>query len=150
LAHSATKDLYLGRDYSKQADDVRAAIAGLRQLQGDPIRVAAKRLAGGEIGAIYTGRMEYGPRALCARSILANPCRRETHDLLNERLDRTEFMPFAPVIPEAKAAEVFDINSANAYACRFMTITCGAVRLAQAHRGRGSCGRLGTTTNDRT
>jgi carbamoyltransferase len=68
--------------------------------------------------------MEYGPRALGARSILANPSRRETHDLLNTRLDRTEFMPFAPVIAADKAAEVFDVNKVNAYACRFMTITC--------------------------
>jgi carbamoyltransferase len=118
-------DVYLGRDYGKEADDVLTAIAGLRRLPGDPIEAAAKRLAGGEIGAIYTGRMEYGPRALGARSILANPCRRETHDLLNQRLDRTEFMPFAPVVPVEKASEVFDVNSVNGYACRFMTITCG-------------------------
>ncbi|MGZ9088944.1 MAG: carbamoyltransferase C-terminal domain-containing protein [Rhodoplanes sp.] len=91
---------------------------------GQSVAAAAKRLAAGEIGAVYTGRMEYGPRALGARSILANPSRRETHDLLNERLDRTEFMPFAPVVPIERAAEVFDVNSVNAYACRFMTITC--------------------------
>ncbi len=68
--------------------------------------------------------MEYGPRALGARSILANPSRRETHDLLNRRLARTEFMPFAPVIRAERAAEVFDVDRLNAYACRFMTITC--------------------------
>src|SRR5215467_5832262 len=59
-------DVYLGRDYSKQADNNLAAIAGVRRLGGDPIESAAKRLAQGEIGAIYTGRMEYGPRALGA------------------------------------------------------------------------------------
>jgi carbamoyltransferase len=117
-------DVYLGRDYSKDADDNLVATTGVRRLSGDPVGAAAKRLAAGEIGAIYTGRMEYGPRALGARSILANPCRRETHDLLNQRLDRTEFMPFAPVVPVEKASEVFDINSVNGYACRFMTITC--------------------------
>jgi carbamoyltransferase len=117
-------DVYLGRDYSKQADDRLAAISGVTRLPGDPIAAAAERLAQGEIGAIYTGRMEYGPRALGARSILANPSRPETHDLLNQRLDRTEFMPFAPVVLEENAAEVFDVNSVNAYACRFMTITC--------------------------
>lgn len=68
--------------------------------------------------------MEYGPRALGARSILANPSRRETHDLLNERLSRSEFMPFAPVITAEKAATVFDVSPVNAYACRLMTITC--------------------------
>jgi carbamoyltransferase len=117
-------DVYLGRDYTDQADDDLAAIAGVKRLPGNPVAAAAKRLAAGEIGAVYTGRMEYGPRALGARSILANPSRRETHDLLNERLDRSEFMPFAPVVPVERAAEVFDVNSVNAYACRFMTITC--------------------------
>jgi carbamoyltransferase len=68
--------------------------------------------------------MEYGPRALGARSILANPSRRETHDLLNKRLSRSEFMPFAPVIAAEKAAAVFEIGAVNSYACRFMTITC--------------------------
>jgi carbamoyltransferase len=117
-------NVYLGRDYTKEADGALAAIPRLRRLAGHPIATAAKRLAAGEIGAIYTGRMEYGPRALGARSILANPSRRETHDLLNQRLERTEFMPFAPVVPAEKAAEVFDVNGVNSYACRFMTITC--------------------------
>ena len=118
------KDVYLGRDYTAAADPILSALPGIRRLTGDPIEHSAKRLAVGEIGAIYTGRMEYGPRALGARSILANPSRRETHDLLNTRLDRTEFMPFAPVIAADRASEVFDVNKVNAYACRFMTITC--------------------------
>jgi carbamoyltransferase len=118
------KDVYLGRDYTDAVDATLSGIRGIRRLAGDPVEGTAKRLAAGEIGAIYTGRMEYGPRALGARSILANPSRRETHDLLNTRLDRTEFMPFAPVIAADKAAEVFDVNKVNAYACRFMTITC--------------------------
>ena len=118
------KDVYLGRDYTAATDPILSAIPGIRRLTGDPIEHSAKRLAVGEIGAIYTGRMEYGPRALGARSILANPSRRETHDLLNTRLDRTEFMPFAPVIAADRASEVFDVNKVNAYACRFMTITC--------------------------
>jgi carbamoyltransferase len=118
------EDVYLGRDYTDLVDDTLAEMRGIRRLAGDPVEGTAKRLAAGEIGAIYTGRMEYGPRALGARSILANPSRRETHDLLNTRLDRTEFMPFAPVIAADKAAEVFDVNKVNAYACRFMTVTC--------------------------
>jgi carbamoyltransferase len=118
------KDVYLGRDYTAAADPILSAIPGIRRLTGDPIEHSAKRLAVGEIGAIYTGRMEYGPSAPWARSILANPSRRETHDLLNTRLDRTEFMPFAPVIAADRASEVFDVNKVNAYACRFMTITC--------------------------
>jgi carbamoyltransferase len=117
-------DMYFGRDYTNAIDDTLKAAANVRRTGEPPIDGAGKRLNAGQLGAIYTGRMEYGPRALGARSILANPSRRETHDLLNERLARSEFMPFAPVIQAEKAATVFDISAVNAYACRFMTITC--------------------------
>jgi carbamoyltransferase len=120
----ALRDVYLGRDYTDAIDALLAASPGIRLSGQPPVAEAARRLQAGEIGAIYTGRMEYGPRALGARSILANPSRRETHDLLNQRLVRSEFMPFAPVVTAEKAAEVFDVNSVNRYACRFMTITC--------------------------
>jgi len=118
------RDVYLGRDYTDAIDPVLKASPGVRQVNEPPVEGAARRLNAGQLGAIYTGRMEYGPRALGARSILANPSRRETHDLLNQRLARSEFMPFAPVIAAEKAATVFDVNAVNAYACRFMTITC--------------------------
>jgi carbamoyltransferase len=117
-------NVYLGRDYTAEEDAVLGAADGIRRTAEAPIAGAARRLAAGQLGAIYTGRMEYGPRALGARTILANPSRRDTHDLLNERLDRSEFMPFAPVVTAERAAEVFDVNPVNAYACRFMTITC--------------------------
>ena len=116
-------DVYFGRDYTDAVDATLQSSAGVRSAGEAPVDGAARRLHAGELGAIYTGRMEYGPRALGARSILANPSRRETHDLLNQRLARSEFMPFAPVIAADKAATVFDINAVNAYACRFMTIT---------------------------
>ena len=118
------RDMYFGRDYTNAIDDALAASARIRLTGEPPVDGAARRLNAGQIGAIYTGRMEYGPRALGARSILANPSRRETHDQLNRRLERSEFMPFAPVIAAEKAATVFDVNSVNAYACRFMTMTC--------------------------
>jgi carbamoyltransferase len=118
------RDMYFGRDYTNAIDDALKAAAGVRLTGEPPVEGAARRLNAGQLGAIYTGRMEYGPRALGARSILANPSRRETHDLLNKRLARTEFMPFAPVIATEKASTVFDVNAVNAYACRFMTITC--------------------------
>ncbi len=118
------RDMYFGRDYTDAIDGILKATAGVRCTGEAPVEGSAKRLHAGQLGAIYTGRMEYGPRALGARSILANPSRRETHDLLNQRLARSEFMPFAPVIAAEKAATVFDIDAVNAYACRFMTITC--------------------------
>jgi len=118
------RDVYLGRDYTDAIDETMSASAEVRRTDENPVDGAARRLNRGELGAIFVGRMEYGPRALGARSILANPSRRETHDLLNTRLSRSEFMPFAPVIAAEKAATVFDVHRVNAYACRFMTITC--------------------------
>ena len=88
-----------------------------------PADMAADLLAKGCIGAIFSERMEMGPRALGARSIVAAPSKRELNDTLNERLNRTEFMPFAPYVLDVDAREVFDINDVNYEACRFMTIT---------------------------
>jgi carbamoyltransferase len=117
-------EVYLGRDFSASVDAALAAIPGVRRTGETPVDDVARRLKNGQLGAIYTHRMEFGPRALGARTILANPARRETHDLLNTRLNRSEFMPFAPVIQAEKAAQVFDITKVNRRACRYMTIAC--------------------------
>ena len=82
-------------------------------------------LRAGKAGAIYTGRMEFGPRALGARSIIGSPSDHGINDSLNHRLDRSEFMPFAPFVLEEDAERVFEITDVNRYAARFMTITCG-------------------------
>ena len=117
-------DLYLGRDFSATVDDEFGRSPGIRRLPEPPVEGTARRLKDGKLGAIYTHRMEFGPRALGARTILANPARRETHDLLNVRLARSEFMPFAPVIQSEKAAQVFGVTNVNWRACRYMTIAC--------------------------
>ena len=69
--------------------------------------------------------MEFGPRALGARSILASPSDHAINDNLNRRLERSEFMPFAPYVLDEDADKVFEITPVNRYAARFMTITCG-------------------------
>jgi carbamoyltransferase len=114
--------VYLGRDYTDAADATLSKIPNVRRTAEAPVEGSVQRLQAGQLGAIYTGRMEYGPRALGARTILANPSRRDTHDLLNQRLSRSEFMPFAPVATAERAAEVFDITKVNRRACRYMTI----------------------------
>jgi len=67
--------------------------------------------------------MEFGPRALGARSIIASPKKNSINKSLNDRLQRTEFMPFAPYVMEDDASDIFNISEANRYACKFMTIT---------------------------
>ena len=115
--------VYLGRDYAAAIDPELSRTAGLRKLDGDPAQVAVDLIANGKAGAIYQGRMEFGPRALGARSILGSPADAGINASLNARLQRTEFMPFAPYVAEEDAAEVFEVTSANRYAASFMTIT---------------------------
>ncbi len=121
------ESLSLGRDYD---DEIGRALAvpGVAALSGPSALTAARLLAQGHIGALYAGPMEYGPRALGNRSILASPNDRTLNDSLNERLARSEFMPFAPVVAAEDASEVFDISAVNRYACRFMTVTCAVRR----------------------
>jgi len=116
-------NVYLGRDYDDAIDRCLDA-ADIRRLAGDPATLATELICAGRAGAIYAGRMEFGPRALGARSILASPADSGINDSLNERLNRSEFMPFAPVVLEEDAERVFDITPVNRYATRFMTITC--------------------------
>ncbi|HIJ75080.1 MAG TPA: carbamoyltransferase, partial [Candidatus Hydrogenedentes bacterium] len=69
---------------------------------------AAELIAAGNIVGWYQGRMEFGPRALGARSILADPTRPEMKDLINTYVKhREEFRPFAPSVLEEKAGEYF-------------------------------------------
>jgi carbamoyltransferase len=59
--------------------------------------------------------MEYGPRALGNRSILADPRPPEMKDILNARVKHREgFRPFAPAVPVERADEFFEIGGADA------------------------------------
>jgi len=118
------ENVYLGRDYDVAIDRCLEADAKTRRIGGDPATLATEMLCAGSAGAIYAGRMEFGPRALGARSILASPADATINATLNDRLERSEFMPFAPVVLEEDAERVFEITSVNRYAARFMTITC--------------------------
>ena len=114
----------LGRSYDDTFAAASARYPAVLRDSVDIVDKAVDALVIGKVVAIYTGRMEYGPRALGNRSILASPVAREINDSINKRLDRSEFMPFAPVVLDEHAAEVFDLHEGNSYAARFMTITC--------------------------
>ncbi len=122
-------DVFWGRSYDDAIGAMLEKAPGVVRLAGDPAERAAGLLARGLAGALYAGRMEFGPRALGNRSIMASPADAAINQRLNERLNRSEFMPFAPCVLAEDAAAVFDITPANAYACRFMTVTT-AVRPA--------------------
>ena len=114
---------YLGPEYEPTV--IRRALehAGVDHRQGSETEViekAADALAEGKIVGWFQGRMEFGPRALGNRSILADPRRAEMKDILNARIKHREpFRPFAPSILEEATGEYFD----QSHPSPFMTLT---------------------------
>ncbi|MDF1798872.1 MAG: carbamoyltransferase [Planctomycetota bacterium] len=74
----------------------------------------AKALVDGKVGGWYRGRQEWGPRALGARSIIADPRKPEMKELLNAKIKfREAFRPFAPSVLEERANEFFEFPEAE-------------------------------------
>jgi carbamoyltransferase len=76
----------------------------------------AELLAADQVVGWFQGRMEFGPRALGCRSILANPCNPDMKDILNARVKfREDFRPFAPAVLAERAGEYFDLDVPSPY-----------------------------------
>ncbi len=74
----------------------------------DPTEPAAKLLAEGHVIGWVQGRLEVGPRALGARSLLADPRRPEMKDVVNARVKKREsFRPFAPAVLSERCGDWF-------------------------------------------
>ncbi len=87
------------------------------------VALAAKAIHDGRIVGWFQGRMEFGPRALGNRSMLARPTESAINNWLNDRLDRSEFMPFAPSVLAERADEVFENVEKARHTAEFMTMT---------------------------
>lgn len=117
-------DIYFGPSYSDA--EMRQALEqqGLTYQRFEEIEPElARLLAAGHTVGRFNGRMEYGPRALGNRTIMAPATDKSINDTLNKKLRRTEFMPFAPAVLEEDAEQCFiGVNKAR-HAAAFMTIT---------------------------
>jgi carbamoyltransferase len=79
-------------------------------------RIVADALADGKIVGFHSGRMEFGPRALGARSILGDPRQPDMQSRMNLKIKfRESFRPFAPAVLAEHAAEYFDIEGESPY-----------------------------------
>lgn len=124
--------VYLGTEINR--DNALAALekAGLTYSEPENLSYAvAKLLAAGKVVARAAGKMEYGPRALGNRTVMAACQDKSINQWLNQKFQRTEFMPFAPVIIEEQAHVYFPDWQEDHIAARFMTITYNASALAQ-------------------
>jgi carbamoyltransferase len=115
---------YLGPDFTDGQMEAALRRAGLEPSRStDGAREVAEALANGKVVARFAGPMEYGPRALGNRSILCSATDPKVNSWLNERLGRTEFMPFAPVTLFERCQERYRDVAKFLAAARFMTIT---------------------------
>jgi carbamoyltransferase len=116
---------YLGPAFGPE--EVRRVLAGSAMIARDfddelaLLREVAGRLAAGQVVGWFQGRMEFGPRALGARSILADPRDPGMRERLNRLVkQREDFRPYAPAVLEEEAAAHFELDHASP----FMLETC--------------------------
>lgn len=100
---------YWGPEYSNQEIEEFLKKSKIRyKVMEDPAKEAAEILADNKIIGWFQGPMEFGPRALGSRSILASPIDPSMQARLNEIKDREDFRPVAPVVIEEDAPEWFE------------------------------------------
>jgi carbamoyltransferase len=90
------------------------------RLLDDPAAEVAELLAQDRIFGWYQGKMEFGPRALGARSIIASPLSADMQERLNQLKDREDFRPVAPAVPAERLAEWFEPGEIARHQSQFM------------------------------
>ena len=119
LAKRIVDSVYVGPSYSDE--DIKKFLESKNTKyetldRGSLLSKTAKLISEGNVVGWYQGKMEWGPRALGNRSILADPRRADMKDILNEKIKHREsFRPFAPSILEEYVFEYFDIDIPSPY-----------------------------------
>lgn len=111
---------YLGLSYNDHEILESIKAKNLRYQKYDDQKLLASKIAyyikENNILAIVRGRSEFGPRALCHRSIIANPTNPNMKDILNNRVKhREEFRPFAPTVIAESQFKYFDLKCSSDY-----------------------------------
>jgi carbamoyltransferase len=108
------KNSYLGPEFSDSRieADLKQANLSYRKLDREPLLEAvAEQIAAGNVVGWFQGRMEWGPRALGNRTIVAHPGLPDMKDVLNARIKHREwFRPFAPSILVERQSEYFEYD----------------------------------------
>ena len=120
---------YLGPSFGES--ELRAALEsrGLRFVRLDErelIERSADAIAQGQVVGWFQGAMEWGPRALGARSILAHPGLSEMREILNRRVKHREpFRPFAPAVKAERQAEYFECAEPSPFMLHVYPVRAG-------------------------
>jgi carbamoyltransferase len=122
---AALKHAYWGPEFS--ATEIREVLDRAKlsyRETSDPAAAAVRRIVAGKMVGWFQGRMEYGPRALGNRSILANPQDAAMKDRINKCVKfREEFRPFAPSLLSADTGDFFEQATASPYMTQTFTAT---------------------------
>ena len=113
---------YWGPEYSEPEIPQAIARGGLSSRRLDDVAgETARLLAEGRVVGWFQGRMEWGPRALGNRSILADPRRAEMKDTINSKVKfREPYRPFAPSVLQENVEDYFHFHGTSPY----MTFVC--------------------------
>ncbi len=146
--HWQMEQAYLGPAHDDAA--IRACLDRMGVAYTTPPDLEARTaalIAEGKIVGWYQGRMEFGPRALGARSILADPTRPEMKDRLNARVKyREEFRPFAPSVLAERAGDYFEGCVESPYMLFVYPVKPGAQALLPAITHVDGTARVQTVT----
>ncbi len=130
------KGALLGPSYAQAecAERLHAAGAHFQVLEDDTmLECCAQALAEGKAIGWFQGRMEFGPRALGARSILGDPRSPAMQSTLNLKIKyRESFRPFAPSVLRERASEWFDLDSDSPYMLLVADVAAGKRRALDA------------------
>ncbi len=139
------KDSYIGTEYSDGQILEVIKRYNLKYESGYVEKKGARILAEGKILGWFQGKMEFGPRALGNRSILADPRKEEMKDILNKKVKHREpFRPFAPSVLEEYAGEYFDDNRSLPYMLTACNVLPEKIRLVPAITHVDGTGRVQT------
>jgi carbamoyltransferase len=118
-AYDGMKGAYLGPEYSQMEVEQRLTSVGAKfevVSDSDLLELTAQALADGKAVGWHQGRMEFGPRSLGGRSIIADPRSPSVQKQLNLKVKyRESFRPFAPSILKEDVSEWFQIGTDSPY-----------------------------------
>jgi len=146
------RHVYYGSEYSDaeiQRDLDAAGCTPHRLTEDELVNRTAAQIADGKIVGWFQGRMEFGPRALGNRSILADPRRKDMKDILNSRIKyREPFRPFCPSILAEKVGDYFEISYQSPFMVMAYKIRPEKREIIPAVTHGDGTGRLQTVEHD--
>lgn len=115
----SSDNIYLGPEYSNEeiVSFLRSRDIVFKEFEREELlKITSKLISEQNVVGWFQGRMEWGPRALGNRSILADPRNASMKDILNEKIKhREQFRPFAPSILEEFTSDYFDLDRSSPY-----------------------------------